>query len=100
MSTGPYLASAAAISAWIGGHSKAVDVARDAGKLVAGVLEIGDHHAARAGLRVGTRNRRTNAARRSRNHTDPVLDVHALASCSAIVIRVISILYRRVIHLD
>jgi len=72
----------------IGGHSKAVDVTCDAGKPVAGALEIGDHHAARAGLRIGASDRRANAARRSRHHTDLVFDVHAAVPRFAIVIRV------------
>ena len=61
----------------VGGHGQSVDIGCDARKPVAGVFEVGDNDAARAGLRIGARHRLANAARRSGNDADFVFDVHA-----------------------
>src|SRR6267142_2056642 len=69
---------------------KSADLACDARKLIAGAFEIGDHHASRAGLRIGAGDRLANPARGSGDDIDLVLDVHACASCFAMMIRAIS----------
>ena len=60
----------------IGRDRQAVDVAGDLRQLVARGLEVGDHDAARTGLRIGARDRLSNAARSSRDDADLAFDMH------------------------
>ncbi|GCC47586.1 hypothetical protein chiPu_0031780, partial [Chiloscyllium punctatum] len=60
----------------IGGDGEPVDIAGDAGEPVARGLEIGDHDAARASLRIGPRHCLADPARAAGDDTDLVLDVH------------------------
>ena len=70
----------------VGGDREAVDVAGDVGQPFTRGLEIGNHDAAGAGLRLGARHRFADPARAPGDDADLAFDVHVFASRFCVVV--------------